>query len=604
MRLAWCVLSFFSCLPLSSVCLFQVKSSQVKRKALLAAGLAFALVGCGGGSSTTPMPMTQEPDPDPTPAEMEDDARKRITDANADAKSAIAAVTNTVDDNVVATANRQLQALKDAIDGAEALRKSERDIHMASLYDARKKELDDKKEMRTTYIDGEEQRRTDETTAAAMKWVHAINAYEVGKGNLHDDLMGTKDLKVEYKDGSTQITLNNSKGTAITPTTATSPATGWTAKRFVETAGKSHGVIITNRVGPETTVKPMEFPEFAAGNQSSSDGLFGVTVDDTSGVVTFMKGFGIKKNYFETTPGAILAGEEQKNVVFLGVSGTLMCHAAADCTIGPRGATNEFSFAAGTVTFTPDDKNVSSLTFMIPETDPNDEYLAFGYWLTTTGSGNNMKHMIDIYAADGQAFTDSALGEGYGAPLDIMTSNPLLGSASYSGGAAGVYVLETGQLSDPDLHNGEFVADVTLTAQFGDSTGTVAHAKQWHINGNIDNFRSVTTSSATEHNLSAWDLALSADFGPRDTNTNEVTPPTSWGLTRPITRGGDVNGSWQASFHGNAGTDTDTTTSDGAGGTLSAAAAAADDHPAAIVGEFNGHFSNGHVVGAFGVEKD
>ena len=50
---------------------------------------------------------------------------------------------------------------------------------------------------------------------------------------------------------------------------------------------------------------------------------------------------------------------------------------------------------------------------------------------------------------------------------------------------------------------------------------------------------------------------------------------------------------WSGMFFGNAGCCTTTADS-----------VAADDYPAAVIGEFNGHFANGHVAGAFGAEKD
>ena len=89
---------------------------------------------------------------------------------------------------------------------------------------------------------------------AAMKWVAAINTYRVATAAtaLGTDFPGTSDLTVEHKNGSTQITLDNSRGVPINPMNSMTPATGWTAKRFTETSDKSRGVIITN-LGPAAT---------------------------------------------------------------------------------------------------------------------------------------------------------------------------------------------------------------------------------------------------------------------------------------------------------------------------------------------------------------
>ena len=102
--------------------------------------------------------------------------------------------------------------------------------------------------------------------------------------------------------------------------------------------------------------------------------------------------------------------------------------------------------------------------------------------------------------------------------------------------------------------------------------------------GTIDGFRSSTDAS---HNLGGWELTLEADLGTRV--EGKVGLPSLSALSNAVTRGGGATGSWNASFFGDGG--------DGNGDP-------ADDHPDAIAGQFDGHFVNGHVVGAFGTEKD
>ena len=161
----------------------------------------------------------------------------------------------------------------------------------------------------------------------------------------------------------------------------------------------------------------------------------------------------------------------------------------------------------------------------------------------------------------------------------------LRGSATYSGAAAGIYVLKTGNLAtNPDLHNGEFVADVNLTAYFGDDATDAKDADQWKITGNIDDFESATNSS---HDLSNWDLKLNADFGSRAVSTGNIPNDSkTWELNKATAMGGGNPGTWAAIFYG------DTTSTDD------------ENYPEAVVGEFKGHFTTGSVAGAFGAEKD
>ena len=582
------------------------------KKALLAAGLAAALVGCGGGSSTTSM-MPQEPS-GPTPEETKSRQLKAITDAEATAKMVISGIDNKSTDPEVKDADDALMALKNAIDGAEALSEAEKKSPNG-LYESHKETLDERKGMRTAYREQKEQQMIDETTAEAMKWQTAITSYgKVPKtaAGLAAPLAG--DLMVDYKDGSTQIALDNKNGIALTPMDSMPPAEGWTAKRFGE-EDKSRGVIITNRVGPETTMDRMGFLEFFFNEDSATPGQYVPKTGDDSHItnlvatgastlrerlfkdINFQRGGSnravLQNNYFADRPGPLGAGES-KQVTFLGMEGTLKCSGTDDCTIQytPSGT---FTYNAGDVVFIPDG-SIEDLIVRRPKTDLNEDYLTFGYWITTTGSGSSMRHMIDTHAA----------ATGYATAIEDPST--LVGSATYSGGAAGVYVLKTGDIgNDPDLHHGEFVANASLTARFTDLSGTRSAKDEWIITGTIDGFKSVTMS---EHDLSKWDLELSASLA--ETRANNVVlvdnRPTRWGLFNPVTKGNDSDGSWQAHFYGNSGrrtTDAASVNKRALGIPDSATPeVTVDDHPEAIVGEFDGHFRNGHVAGAFGVEKD
>ena len=124
--------------------------------------------------------------------------------------------------------------------------------------------------------------------------------------------------------------------------------------------------------------------------------------------------------------------------------------------------------------------------------------------------------------------------------------------------------------------NGEFTADTMLTANFGANTDSETIT----VSGMIDNFMPITG----DDNLSSWNLTLSPVMLNDDNLGNAFSGRTS---------GGDALGNWNGQFLGSA----------NPGINLEDAADRADDYPEAVVGNFTGHFANnGHVAGAFGAD--
>ena len=125
--------------------------------------------------------------------------------------------------------------------------------------------------------------------------------------------------------------------------------------------------------------------------------------------------------------------------------------------------------------------------------------------------------------------------------------------------------------STSKAEQGEFQADVSLTAYFGGDK--VAVASQDRIEGKVTNFRDGSVS------LSGWTVTLQQQE--LDTNDNL----SSWAGMTEGSAGSD-EGAWSGKFYG-SGTDAD------------------DDPtgPSGAAGEFNAHFTNGHVNGAYGATK-
>ena len=277
-----------------------------------------------------------------------------------------------------------------------------------------------------------------------------------------------------------------------------------------------------------------------------------------------------------------IGDDDSVSGTYRGVSGKFGCTENAGCVI-TRSVTSDADnwYAATGLTFTPTlgtGQELADIEVEVTTTTKDADYVRFGYWMTTMVRAGKTSQVID-------AFADAM---GYGA-LASDVSN-LTGKATYTGGAAGIYVHKAGADDSLVVSDGEFVAAADLTAQFGVGDGSVAAADQWAVTGTVSGFQSTTG----DHDLSDWTLMLKkADLGTRveDTGIATATNADFVGFTGDTSGGtGTTEGEWSATFFGGAPADGDTTVT--------------DDYPTAAIGEFNGHFSNGHVAGAFGVEKD
>ena len=240
-----------------------------------------------------------------------------------------------------------------------------------------------------------------------------------------------------------------------------------------------------------------------------------------------------------------------------GAMGTYMCAGGAvDCTVTLDAMGMLTAMSDGWI-FTPD----TGATSDVPDAD----YLHYGFWLkrTTDAMGAIVYDEVETFA-----------GSSVAASGDVGS---VTGSATYSGGTAGVYVRN---VYNPDgtidrATSGHFTADASLTATFGqvnDSAGegTIAPNLLYTLRGTIDSFR----LSGGEANT--WSVALHGDI------------TESSGMASGTARGGVAgrDGSFDATFHGPV-TDADSNAV----------------QPHTVVGEFNADFSDGSVAGAFGARK-
>ena len=201
--------------------------------------------------------------------------------------------------------------------------------------------------------------------------------------------------------------------------------------------------------------------------------------------------------------------------------------------------------------------------------DP-DDYLRFGFWLNESTDDEG-----------GPAYTVAAI---YGGSADAASANDIrsvVGTASYSGSATGIYMRKTfAENGDPiPQEGGQFTADANLTANFmgGDVSANDLHT----VTGMITNFMDGGNAIPGD-----WALELMAASFASGTYVDNGT------FTGDTGRNADTaDGEWTARFFGIAADDPKTDVVE-------------TNMPTGIVGEFTGHFNTGHVLGAFGAEMD
>ena len=216
-----------------------------------------------------------------------------------------------------------------------------------------------------------------------------------------------------------------------------------------------------------------------------------------------------------------------------------------------------------TLTFWSEDSHEANENRQVEFDRPDTTYITMGYWMNEEGT------IIDTFAKARYWYGD--LPKNASGLADDITE--VKGRAEYRGAAVGAYVMNRGSDGILDLDNGEFKAEVELTADF---TGTASNnVDPFKVSGTIDEFDSLTDNKHDSH-LSSWSLTL-----------NESTVNTRDGAFSGSTGGG---GEWQGQFYGNTGIET---------------SKASDDFPEAAVGEFSGDFGNyNEVIGVFGTEKN
>ena len=276
---------------------------------------------------------------------------------------------------------------------------------------------------------------------------------------------------------------------------------------------------------------------------------------------------------------------------YFGATGQFQCLAAddascalarnADGTVSPAdtGAADGIQ-SSGRWSFTPDPGAMIEV--------PDQDWMAYGAWLTTPDDAAGGTHRMGVFFNGMDPWTPATNA------LSATDPAGLRGSATYSGGATGIYV-DGGD-------SGLFTARATLTADFDKaSDGIDDNAVDYMISGRIDNFRGTDgvflgdDTQASPNDPSAGENDWVVLLGSLDIADTGVIAPTG---TTGSADGVPWTGRWNGQLFG------PTSNADGALAPSGVAgrfwAETADAAP-----EVNGDgLPATAVVGAFGADKD
>lgn len=282
----------------------------------------------------------------------------------------------------------------------------------------------------------------------------------------------------------------------------------------------------------------------------------GLSLNDVMGpVASAIAGTEVTQPYGD---GSTDAGPVGFAGTYRGASGRYECTTSTcSATTNDKGTVTAMD---GTWRFTPD----AGATIPVGAGD----YTNYGFWLKKTTNGEGAVTYNEV-----ETFAGSSLGASDASDMAVVE-----GTASYEGGAVGVYVRNVNdEQGEHSATSGHFTADANLMVNFGGDN--VAVAKKWTLTGTIDNF----ALSGDEPNT--WSVALEGKTG-QHADRSSITAEKFSGTAE----GDIVGGSFAGTFFG----ETPHIGGDSSKGRVS---------PVAAAGEFNAGFHNGSVAGAFGARK-
>ena len=398
--------------------------------------------------------------------------------------------------------------------------------------------------------------------------------------------------------------------TAVMFTHTADPAMidGWTRGTYTHTSEDgmtTHTVVKYNdKAADKDAAYSTFFTTDTAASTTHRAGL-GVSAVTANGVLTIANGeVGANHGLFSgdfgpTTEGTYtFPGNAEISGMFRGVPGTFEC---TDPCASMHDEDGNLSGLTGDWEFEPDglrddmgafladdstaDPPTTALTdalaaIMVSGVVQDADFMIFGYWeqSVTDDEGDTTETMLPF--AEGKRES--------GAVTDVV------GTATYRGPATGLYMRTTltpqGLVNtDGPYASGQFTADAMLEANFGG--GDIGENHQFSVTGTISDFKDGYGADIDVD----WGLSLNRTILPGTDGTlgtdDDVTEKNigagtgADGTFSGVTHGGVLHsaaGAWSGQFYG-----------PGADNAM----------PASAGGIFDGHFTNGHVRGAFATNR-
>ena len=283
-------------------------------------------------------------------------------------------------------------------------------------------------------------------------------------------------------------------------------------------------------------------------------------------------------------------GTEIKGTVN-GIAGTFTCAGDSCTAVATLGTGATPGQDANTVTTAlavgwsfESDENIESQATQDPD------YLYFGYWLQDEGDNDFMFNTFfggaAPFAINGNLVTSTTASTD-DAPTSVGFT-AVESRAVYTGSAAGKYVEKTlaiqgGEATPVAIAGDYFTADARLTAYFG-LTPNVAVNMQNTIKGTISNFKN-SNGDDVNFTINLKSIAFGGAAATADGTFTGGEVAGVHGSGSDITQ--STSGEWEGQFFGPAGTGTN----------------ADITKPTGVAGDFQAHFNDGHVVGAFGATR-
>ena len=533
------------------------------KHAIVVFGILPILAACGGGGGDTPSPV----DPGPTLEERQADQRDAISSAIGTAQTAVAAVDNDSTDSEVSAADSAIAAARSAIAAAVDVPAAEKSANTGTV-NALASRLTDAKSARQMAMDDARDAADAAMMKTAMKLYSGIGSaplMSTGDGGRSAMYSGTNDADIT-------VTMDDAAEGDGTDSTQVLKATkmmvaanhGWEGKQYMASGTGVDGTyeaVVYSNVG-----EPTQGPKF---NSGTGEGDVGFATTD--GVLTIAAGQNLAKRIaspsFDHSAGTKTfklpypnpTGESIVTIPgsYYGVSGTYSCTpgTAADGCVVTRAA-DGYTLDVATDTWTFKATNPSDRVTEMPDTN----YASYGWWIHK--------------AANDGAFTASAFVDEKGTVGPAENVGTLMGTATYSGGAAGKYALHstTGGTNDA----GHFIARAMLEANFNDDM----------ITGTIDNFMGADGMSrnwSVELKKSAigdTGLIRRSDDDNSDLAADDPGAMTAWTIDGTAAA---ASGQWSGSLKDNGD----------------------DGVPKVATGTFHSTYGrDGSMVGAFGATKD